>query len=253
MTDVSARRAILITGASSGIGAATARACAQAGYDLCLHYNANLDGAREVSEACRAAGARAALVQADLSDPAQLAQMYAHCDTEFEKLYGLVNNAGQVDLPARVDEMGAARLRRMLTVNLISPILAAKEAVLRMSARHGGAGGVIINVTSAAARIGGANMYVDYAASKAGIDTLTKGLSDEVAQEGIRVCGLRPGVITTPIHAKGGAPERAVEMGANVPIGRPGRAEECADAIVFLLSDAASYITGTTLDVTGGR
>jgi len=246
-----ARPVLLITGASGGIGAATARLAAALGYDLALSYRNDRNGAEAVAEACRTAGARAVLCPADVADPDAIAEMYARIDAEFGRLDALVNNAGVVDVAAKVTEMDHARLRRMFDINVIGAMLVAKEAVLRMQAQ--GNGGAIVNISSAAARHGSANQYVDYAASKAAIDTFTKGLSDEVAADGIRVTALRPGIIETGIHAKGGEPDRAERLGPQVPMGRSGSAEEVAEAILFLLSDRASYITGTVLDVSGGR
>lgn len=246
-----ARPVLLITGASGGIGAATARLAAALGYDLALSYRNDRNGAEAVAEACRTAGARAVLCPADVADPDAIAEMYARIDAEFGRLDALVNNAGVVDVAAKVTEMDHARLRRMFDINVIGAMLVAKEAVLRMQAQ--GDGGAIVNISSAAARHGSANQYVDYAASKAAIDTFTKGLSDEVAADGIRVTALRPGIIETGIHAKGGEPDRAERLGPQVPMGRSGSAEEVAEAILFLLSDRASYITGTVLDVSGGR
>ncbi len=248
MTD---RKTLLITGASAGIGAATARLAAKRGYDLALNYRSDTKGMQAVAVDCEAAGARTLILQADVADPDQIAAMYAQIDAEFGRLDALVNNAGIVDQAAKVTDLTHDRLRRMFDVNVIGAMLVAKEAVLRMQAQ--GDDGVIVNISSAAARLGSANQYVDYAASKAAIDTFTKGLSDEVAADNIRVCSLRPGLIDTEIHAKGGDPDRAARLAHNVPIQRTGSPEEVARAILFLLSDDASYVTGTTLDVTGGR
>jgi len=247
------RKIALITGASAGIGAATALAAAKAGYDLALAYGRDRAGAEACAEACRAAGARAEILQADMADPDGPEQLFAAFDAVFDRLDALVNNAGVVDVAARVDEMTPARLARMFQINSIAPMLCAGAAVKRMSTRHGGVGGTIVNVSSVAARTGSANEYVDYAASKAAVDTFSKGLSNEVAREGIRVVALRPGLIYTEIHAKGGEPGRADRLADQVPMGRVGKPEEIADAILWLMSDAASYITGTTLDVSGGR
>ena len=245
------RKICLITGASAGIGAAAARLAAQHGYDVALNYNANRSGAEDVARDAEAAGARAILVQADVADPDQIAAMYAQVDNEFGRIDALVNNAGVVDQTAKVTDMTHARLRRMFDINVIGSILVAKEAVLRMQAQ--GDGGAIVNISSAAARLGSGNQYVDYAASKAAIDIFTKGLSDEVAADNIRVNSIRPGLIETEIHAKGGEPGRAQRLAHMVPMKRTGSAEEVADAILYLMSDQASYITGTALDVTGGR
>jgi NAD(P)-dependent dehydrogenase (short-subunit alcohol dehydrogenase family) len=201
----------------------------------------------------RAAGRRALVVQADVAEEDQVLAMYAAVDREFGPLSGLVNNAGVVDMPARVDEMSLQRLQRMFAINLTGSFLCAREAVRRMSTRHGGSGGVIVNLSSAAARLGAPGQYVDYAASKAGIDLMTLGLAREVATEGIRVNAVRPGIIDTEIHASGGLPDRARQAAPMVPMQRPGTAEEVAQAIVWLLSDESSYTTGAVIDVTGGR
>ena len=245
------RKTLLITGASAGIGAATARLAAARGYDLALNYRSDHAGAEAVAEAARAAGAQVILCPADVADPEQIEQMYAAVDAAFSRLDALVNNAVIVDMTAKVTDLTHARLRRMFDVNVIGAILVAKEAVLRMQAH--GQGGAIVNISSAAARLGSANQYVDYAASKAAIDTFTKGLGDEVAGQNIRVNAIRPGLIETELHGKGGEPDRAQRLAHMVPMKRTGSAEEVAEAILYLLSDAASYITSTTLDVTGGR
>ncbi len=245
------RRVLLVTGASAGIGAATARLAATRDYDLVLNYNSDHAGAETVAEAARNAGARTLICQADVGDPDQITRMYHQIDAEFGRLDALVNNAGVVDRSARVTEFSHDRLRRMFDINVIGAMLVAKEAVLRMQA--GGKGGAIVNISSAAARLGSAGQYVDYAASKAAIDTFTKGLSDELARENIRVNSVRPGLIETDIHAKGGEPGRAKRLAATVPMQRTGSADEVADAILYLLSDAASYVTGSILEVTGGR
>lgn len=245
------RKTLLITGASAGIGAATARLAADRGYDLALNYRSDHTGAEAVAEAARAAGAQVILCPADVADPEQIGQLYAAVDAAFPRLDALVNNAGIVDMTAKVTDLTHARLRRMFDVNVIGAILVAKEAVLRMQAHD--QGGAIVNISSAAARLGSANQYVDYAASKAAIDTFTKGLGDEVAGQNIRVNAIRPGLIETELHGKGGEPDRAQRLAHVVPMKRTGSAEEVAEAILYLLSDAASYITSTTLDVTGGR
>ena len=247
------RKTAIVTGASSGIGAAAARVAARDGYDVAVGYHRDRSGAADTARAVEALGGRAVLLQADLSNPADIDRFFEEFDAAFGQLDALVNNAGVVDIAARVDQMDHARLRRMFDTNLIGPILVAGHAVRRMSTAQGGAGGVIVNISSAAARLGSPNLYVDYAASKAGIDIFTKGLSYEVAAEGIRVTGIRPGLIETPIHAKGGAPERAQTLAGSVPMKRTGSADEVAEAILWLMSDKASYVTGTTIDVTGGR
>jgi NAD(P)-dependent dehydrogenase (short-subunit alcohol dehydrogenase family) len=201
----------------------------------------------------RTLGRRALVVRADVGTEAGVLALFAACDRAFGRLDALVNNAGVVDVAQRVDEMSEARLVRMFTTNVVGPMLCAREAVRRMSTRHGGAGGVIVNVSSAAARLGAPSNYVDYAASKGAIDTFTKGLSVEVATEGIRVNGVRPGIIDTEIHASGGQPDRAHRLAPTVPMQRAGTADEVASAIVWLLSADASYVTGSIVDVSGGR
>ncbi len=245
------RRICLITGASAGIGAATARLAAARGYDLALNYHTDHAGAAAVADDCKAAGAQVLLCPADVARPEELSAMFAAIDTRFGRIDALVNNAGIVGQTARVTDLTHDRLRRMFDVNVIGAMLVAKETVLRMQAQ--GQGGAIVNLSSAAARIGSANQYVDYAASKAAIDIFTKGLGEEVAPDNIRVNGVRPGLIETDIHAKGGEPDRARRMAHMVPIKRTGSAQEVARAILFLLSDEASYVTGTMLDVAGGR
>jgi len=242
---------MLITGASAGIGAACAEIAAERGYDLALNYRSDDAGAEKVASACRDAGASVLLCKGNVSDPEAIANIYGAIDAEYGRLDGLINNAGVVDQTAKVTDVTHARLKRMFDINVIGAILVAKEAVLRMQA--GGQGGVIVNISSAAARLGSGNQYVDYAASKAAIDTFTKGLSDEVAQDNIRVMAIRPGLIETELHAKGGEPGRADKLAHMVPMKRKGSAKEVALAIMWLCSDEASYVTGSTLDVTGGR
>ena len=244
---------VLITGASRGIGAATAWLCAQRGHAVAVNYARDAAAAQALVGRIRAAGGTAIAVAADVADEAQVLAMFARVDAELPPLAGLVNNAGIVDVAARVEEMSAARLQRMFAVNLTGSFVCAREAVKRMSTRHGGRGGAIVNLSSAAARLGSPGQYVDYAASKAGIDIFTLGLAKEVAAEGIRVNGVRPGIIATELHASGGQPSRAADMAPQVPMQRAGSAEEVAEAIAWLLSDAASYTTGSVLDVTGGR
>lgn len=245
------RKTLLVTGASDGIGAATARLAARHGYDVALNYRSNRTGAETVARECAAAGAKTLLCPGDVSDPGDIDTVFSTVDAGFSRLDALVNNAGVVDAAARVVDFTHDRLRRMFDINVIGAMLVAREAVLRMQAH--GDGGVIVNLSSAAARLGSGGQYVDYAASKAAIDTFTKGLSDEVAGDGIRVVSVRPGLIETEIHAKGGDPDRARRLAPGVPMKRTGAPEEVASAILFLLSPEASYITGTTLDVTGGR
>ena len=244
---------LLITGGSRGIGAATALLAAQRGYAVAVNYTRHAEAANEVVRQIRASGGHAIAVQADVAEEAQVLAMFETIDAQLGQLTALVNNAGVVDVAARVDEMSAARLRRMFDINVLGSFLCAREAVKRMSTRHGGTGGAIVNVSSVAARLGGAGQYVDYAASKGAIDTLTVGLAKEVALEGIRVNAVRPGIIETEIHASGGQPERAQQMAPMVPMQRAGSALEVAQAIVWLLSAESSYTTGSLLDVTGGR
>jgi NAD(P)-dependent dehydrogenase (short-subunit alcohol dehydrogenase family) len=246
-------RTLFITGASRGIGAATALRAAAQGWDLALNYTRDEAAAASVAAQVRALGRRALVLRGDVGVEAEVLAMFAAIDAEFGALHGLVNNAGVVDLPSRVDAMSVARLTRMFNINVIGSMVCAREAVLRMSTRHGGKGGAIVNLSSAAARIGAAGQYVDYASAKGAIDTFTLGLAREVATEGIRVNAVRPGIIETDIHASGGQPERAAQMAPNVPMQRAGSADEVAQAIVWLLSDASSYTTGAVIDVTGGR
>ena len=244
---------LLVTGGSRGIGAATARLAAQAGWAVAVNYTQNSQAADEVVRAIRADGGQAISVQANVGDEAQIMAMFAQVDAKLGRLSGLVNNAGIVDLPSRVDEMSWARLERMMRINVLGSMVCAREAVRRMSTRHGGQGGAIVNLSSAAAKLGAPNQYVDYAASKGAIDSMTVGLAKEVAAEGIRVNGVRPGIIDTDIHASGGLPDRAKEMAPQLPMRRAGTSEEVAQAIVWLLSDASSYTTGSCIEVTGGR
>ncbi len=244
---------VLITGGGRGIGAATALLAARRGFAVALSYVSNAQAAQEVVRRIEAEGGRALAVQADVGDEAQVLAMFREVDDKLGRLSALVNNAGVVDVQARLDEMSVARLERMMRVNVVGTFVCAREAVRRMSTRHGGAGGVIVNLSSAAARLGSPDQYIDYAASKGAIDTLTIGLAKEVAEEGIRVNGVRPGLIDTEIHASGGMPQRAFELAHTVPMKRVGSAEEIANAIVWLLSSEASYVTGATIDVAGGR
>ncbi len=243
----------LVTGASRGIGAATAIGAARAGHDVVVNYAQAAADAERVAAQVRALGRRALVVQADVADEAAVLAMFARIDAEFGRLSALVNNAGIVAIKARLDEMDLARWNRMWAVNLTGSLLCAREAVRRMSTRHGGAGGAIVNLSSAAAKLGAPGMYLDYAASKGAIDTFTVGLAREVATEGVRVNAVRPGIISTEIHAASGDANRAWSAVDLIPMRRPGTAEEVAAAIVWLLSDAASYVTGAVIDVTGGR
>ena len=247
------QKVVLVTGGSRGIGAATAVLAAQQGWAVAVNYVANSLAADEVVRQIRAAGGTAMAVQADVAVEAQVLRMFAAVDAKFGRISGLVNNAGVVDMPSRVDGMSVERLTRMWTTNITSSFVCAREAVKRMSTKYGGAGGSIVNLSSAAARIGSPGQYVDYAASKAAIDTFTMGLAKEVALEGIRVNAVRPGIIDTEIHASVGLPDRVAHVAPLVPMHRAGTAQEVAQAVVWLLSDAASYTTGSIVDVTGGR
>jgi NAD(P)-dependent dehydrogenase (short-subunit alcohol dehydrogenase family) len=244
---------VLITGASRGIGAATALLAAQKGYAVAVNYTSNSLAADEVVRQIRAGGGTAITVQADVAVEAQVLTMFEKVDARLGPLSALVNNAGIVDVACRVDGMDVARLQRMFTTNIIGSFVCAREAVKRMSTKYGGAGGSIVNVSSAAARIGSPGQYVDYAASKGAIDTFTLGLAKEVAAEGIRVNGVRPGIIDTDIHASGGEPGRAQRVAPQIPMQRPGTAQEVAQAILWLMGQEASYTTGALLDVAGGR
>ncbi len=250
---MSDRKVLLVTGGSRGIGAAVARQAAATRWAVAVNYVANSQAAHSVVSAITAAGGEAFAVKGDMSAEADILSVFAEIDRRFGQLDGLVNNAGVVDVKARLDQMDAARIERMMRINTIGPMLCAREAVRRMSSAHGGKGGVIVNLSSAAAKLGSPGWYLDYAASKGAIDTFTKGLALEVAREGIRVCGVRPGIIATDIHASGGEPDRVAQFRDNLPMAREGSADEVAAGIVFLLSDGASYMTGTTIDITGGR
>jgi NAD(P)-dependent dehydrogenase (short-subunit alcohol dehydrogenase family) len=242
----------LVTGGSRGIGAATAPLLAAAGFDVCLSYREDADAADAVVAACEAHAVAARAVQADVSLEDEVLRLFSAGD-DMGPLGVLVNNAGITGPKARVDELSAARIERMVAVNVVGAFLCAREAVRRMSTAHGGQGGAIVNVSSAAARLGSPGEYVDYAATKGAVDTMTLGLAKEVAREGIRVNAVRPGLIKTEIHASGGQPDRVEQNRGAVPMGRGGEALEVAHAIVWLCSDEASYVTGTLLDVSGGR
>jgi len=244
---------VLITGGSRGIGAATAMLAAERGWDVAVNYARDAEAAEGVVAAVRGAGRRALAVQADVADEVQVLAMFERVDRELPPLRALVNNAGIVDVATRVDELTVARLARMFDTNVIGSIVCAREAVRRLSSRHGGPGGSIVNLSSVAARLGAPGQYVDYAASKGAIDTFTVGLAREVATEGVRVNAVRPGVIDTEIHAAGGEPDRARRLAPIIPMQRAGTAWEIATAIVWLMSDEASYTTGSIIDVTGGR
>jgi NAD(P)-dependent dehydrogenase (short-subunit alcohol dehydrogenase family) len=250
---ISMNPVLLVTGGSRGIGAATALLAARRGFAVAVNYSVNAPAAEAVVAMIRAGGGTAIPVQADVADEPQVMAMFQHIDNTLGRLSALVNNAGVVDQPARLDQMDGPRMRRMFDTNVMGSLLCAREAVLRMSTRHGGPGGAIVNVSSVAARLGGPGQYVDYAASKGAIDSFTVGLAREVATEGIRVNAVRPGIIDTDIHASGGQPDRAREMAPMVPMQRAGSADEVAHNIVWLLSPEASYTTGAILDVAGGR
>ncbi len=242
----------VVTGGSRGIGAASAVLLARKGWAVCLGYRHAADAARSVVQACEDAGSSAVAVESDVTAATGLTDLFAAAD-EMGRVTALVNNAGIVAPKARVDEISRDRLEQMFGINVVAAFLCAGEAVRRMSTRNAGQGGAIVNVSSVAATLGGPGRYVDYAASKGAIDTMTIGLAREVAGEGIRVNAVRPGIIDTDIHASGGDPERFARLGPEIPMGRGGTADEVAQAIVWLCSDEASYVTGALLDVGGGR
>ena len=244
---------ILITGGSRGIGAATARMAAAEGYDVCVNYATNADAAGSVVADCRAAGVSAMAVKADVRDEREVVDLFEETEAELGPLTVLVNNAGILHTRSRLDEFTIERLREVVDVNIIGAFLCAREAVRRMSTIHGGDGGAIINVSSAASYLGSANEFVDYAATKGAMDTMTIGLAKEVADEGIRVNAVRPGLIDTEIHASSGLPDRVAQLAHNVPMQRGGTADEVASLILYLASDAASYVTGSLVNVSGGR
>ncbi len=243
----------MVTGASRGIGAATALLAAEHGYAVAVNYAANSLAADEVVRLIRASGGMAITVQADVSVEADVLAMFKKVDAKLGRLTALANNAGVVDQVSRVDAISLERLQRMFAVNVFGSFLCAREAVKRMSKLYGGAGGAIVNVSSAAARIGSPGQYVDYASAKGAIDTFTQGLAKEVATEGIRVNAVRPGIIDTDIHASGGLPNRAREVAPQVPMQRAGSSAEVAEAILWLLGEKSSYATGAIIDVAGGR
>ncbi len=247
------KKVVLITGASRGIGAATALLAAKQGWAVAVNYVSNSLAADEVVRQIRAAGGTAMAIQADVAVEEDVIRMFQAVDAKLGRISGLVNNAGVVDMPSRVDGMSVERLTRMWTTNITSSFVCAREAVKRMSTKLGGEGGSIVNLSSAAAKLGSPSQYVDYAASKAAIDTFTIGLAKEVVMEGIRVNAVRPGIIDTDIHASGGLPDRAAQVAPMVPMQRAGTAHEVAEAIVWLLSESSSYSTGSFIDVTGGR
>jgi NAD(P)-dependent dehydrogenase (short-subunit alcohol dehydrogenase family) len=244
---------MVVTGGGRGIGAATARLAAGRGYAVCVNYRSNEQAARELVDEIRAAGGRAIAVQGDVAIEADVVRIFDRAAADLGPVTALVNNAGILERQGRLDEMEAARFERVFATNVTGAFLCAREAVRRMSTRHGGRGGAIVNVSSMASRLGSPGEYVDYAASKGAIDTLTIGLAKEVAEEGIRVNAVRPGVIRTAIHASGGEPGRVERVKSAVPMKRGGEPEEVAAAILWLLSEEASYSTGAFIDVSGGR
>jgi NAD(P)-dependent dehydrogenase (short-subunit alcohol dehydrogenase family) len=247
------KKVVLITGAGRGIGAATARLAAQRGYAVCLNYRENREAAESVVHEITAAGGTAMAVSGNVGVEQDVKRMFETCDRDLGTLSGLVNNAGILEKQMRLETMDAARLQRIFTTNVVGAFLCAREAVRRMSQKHGGAGGAIVNVSSAAARLGAPDEYIDYAASKGALDTMTIGLAREVANEGIRVNAVRPGLIYTDIHASGGDPGRVERLEGFLPMKRGGHADEVAQAILWLLSDEASYTTGAFIEVSGGR
>jgi NAD(P)-dependent dehydrogenase (short-subunit alcohol dehydrogenase family) len=247
---VAADKVLVVTGGGRGIGAETARLAAQRGYAVAVNYRTNRIAAESL---VRKLGGQAIAVQGDVASEPDVVRLFQTVDRALGRVTALVNNAGVVDRGTRVADMTAARIARMLAINVTGSFLCAREAVRRMSTRQGGAGGAIVNVSSIAARLGGAGEYVDYAASKGAIDTFTVGLAREVGPEGIRVNAVRPGIIRTEIHVASGDPGRVERIGATAPLQRPGEAEEVARTILWLLSDEASYMTGALVDVSGGR
>ena len=246
-------KSVLITGAGRGIGAATARRLVGDGYQVCINYLKDQQSAESLAQELQARGGRVLLCRADASLEADVARMFGEIDQAFGGVDGLVNNAGILLPQMRVEQMTAERINRIFTTNITSYFLCCKEAVKRMSTRYGGKGGAIVNVSSAASRLGSAGEYVDYAASKGAIDTLTMGLAAEVAEEGVRVNCVRPGFIYTDMHRDGGEPNRVDRLKSQLPLRRGGQPEEVAAAIAWLLSDQSSYSTGTFVDVSGGR
>ena len=243
----------MVTGASRGIGAAVAQLAAARGFRVCVNYHRQQEAAEQIVNAIRQQGGAAVAIQANVSDEAAVVRLFESATQELGPISALVNNAGTVERQSRLENFDLARLQRIFAINVFGSFLCAREAVLRMSTKHGGHGGSIVNVSSGAARFGSPNEYIDYAATKGAIDTFTLGLAKEVAEENIRVNAVRPGFIYTDIHAAGGEPNRIERVKIQVPMQRGGRPEEVANAILWLLSEEASYVTGSILDVTGGR
>ncbi len=246
------RPVAVVTGGSRGIGAATAKLLADRGYDLCINYFLNAAAAEQVARAAGEAGGRAIVVQGDVSDEADVARLFDTVDKDLGTVSALVNNAGILDRQMPVEDMDAERIRRVLEVNVLSAFFCSKAAFKRMARKHGGSGGAIVNVSSMASRLGSPFEYVDYAASKGAVDSFTVGFAREAAAEGVRVNAVRPGLIRTDIHSSGGMPDRVDRLGGNTPLGRGGEPEEVAAAIAWLLSDEASYVAGSFIDVAGG-
>jgi NAD(P)-dependent dehydrogenase (short-subunit alcohol dehydrogenase family) len=244
---------MIVTGGARGIGAATAKLAAKRGYAVCVNYQQNREAAEHVVRGIESEGGQAVAVQADISSESGVLSLYERVDSALGKVDALVNNAATLEPQMRLDGMDASRIERIFAVNVLGSMLCAREAVRRMSTRHGGRGGGVVNVSSGAAKYGSPGEYVDYAASKGAIETFTVGLANEVAQEGIRVNAVRPGHIYTDLPAKGGEPQRVDRVKSLVPMKRGGQPEEVARAILWLLSEEASYVTGTILDVSGGR
>jgi NAD(P)-dependent dehydrogenase (short-subunit alcohol dehydrogenase family) len=244
---------VIVTGGGRGIGAATAKLSAARGYAVCVNYLNRREPAEEVVRGITEKNGRAIAIQADISSEAEVVSLFHHADSRLGPVSALVNNAATLERQTRLDSMDASRILRIFSVNVVGSMISAREAVKRMSTRYGGSGGAIVNVSSGAAKYGSPGEYIDYAASKGAIETFTVGLAKEVAEEGIRVNAVRPGFIYTEMHAKGGEPERVERVKTLVPMQRGGQPEEVAAAIVWLLSPEASYITGTIVDVSGGR